>query len=162
MDDSSRDTREAIETTALLSTLSVAAEWMAAYQARRDGRDPSDQQPHDVAQREGYVAGAELADLSMRLVASLVMAEETGTAALLRRLDQMLVLRRMGRLLTTLQGHLLSLYPAVSEVLVEEVRALLQARAALAAREGEAFNDAAANFSAQVLRFVSRLRDETA
>ncbi len=153
---------QAVEATALLSTLSVAAEWMAAYQARREGRDPSAQQPHTLAQREGQEAGAELSGLAMRLVAALAMGEEEGTAALLRRLDQMLVLRRMGRLLTELQGHVLSLYPAVSEGLAEDVREAIAARAELAAREGDAFDSAAALFAASVLRLVARVRDETA
>lgn len=152
----------ALDAAVLLSTLSVAAEWMGAYQARRAGRDPSDQQPHDVAQHEGHQACADLADLSLRLVASLTLEGERGAAALLRRLDQMLVLRRMGHVLTRLHQHLLSLYPAVSEELLEAAREATGARAALAAREGEAFCDAAATFASDVLRLVRRVREETA
>ena len=162
MEDSSRDTLQAVETAALLSTLSVAAEWMSAYQTRREGRDPSEQQPPDVAQHEGKIAGADLADLSMRLVASLTLEEERGAPALLRRLDQMLVLRRMGNLLTVLHQHLLSLYPAVSEELAESARNAVRDRAALAAREGAAFHEAVARFAADVLRLVARVREETA
>lgn len=156
------DERRALEATALLSTLSVAAEWMAAYQARREGRDPSDQQPHAFAQQEGQRIGADLSGLAMRLVASLSMAEEEGTAALLRRLDQMLVLRRMGRLLADLQGHVLSLYPRVSDGLAEAVREAARARSTLAARDGDAFDEAAVRFAAEVLRLVGRMRDEIA
>lgn len=156
------DERRALEATALLSTLSVAAEWMTAYQARRDGRDPSEQHPPAWAQQEGQRAAVELSGLAMRLVASLAVAEEEGTAALLRRLDQMLVLRRMGRLLTEVQGHLLSLYPRVSEGLAEAAREAIRARAALAAREGEAFDEAAVLFAAEVLQLVGRMRDEIA
>lgn len=162
MEESSRDALQAVETAALLSTLSVAAEWMSAYQARREGRHPSDQQPEGVALSEGHRAGADLADLSMRLVASLTLEDEQGAAALLRRLDQMLVLRRMGALLTALHQHLLSLYPAVSESLAEAAREAIGTRAALAALDGEAFHDAAARFAAGVLRLVARVREETA
>ncbi len=160
MESSERDALQAVETAALLSTLSVAAEWMSAYQARRDGRDPSEQQPHGIAQEAGQTAGADLADLSMRLVASLTLEQETGAAALLRRLDQMLVLRRMGALLTALHQHLLSLYPAVSESVVENARETLRARALLAAQDGKAFHEAAALFASRVLRLVAQVRDE--
>ncbi len=162
MEDSHRDALHAVETAALLSTLSVAAEWMGAYQARRAGHDPSEEQPAAHARHEGQQAGADLADLAMRLVASLTLEDEAGAPALLRRLDQMLVLRRMGSLLTALHQHLLSLYPAVSEALAEEARETLALRARVAALEGAAFHEGAALFAAAVLRLVRRAREETA
>lgn len=113
----------------LLSTLSAAAEVWSTVEERRAGRDPSSQEDASVV--EPFLRGAsrELQEMTMRLRASLVYAlsheeEPEARMAAVRRFNDLMTLQRVGRVLHMVHQRLLSLYPAVTERLVEEARVL--------------------------------------
>jgi hypothetical protein len=114
-----------IETMVLLTTLSTAAEVRHAVSERRAGRDPSAQEEDAIVRPLLRETTAHLDEMLMRLRLSLIYAggyAENDLSASVRRFDDLLILVRVGRLLQVLHQRLLSLYPAVSEELVEEAR----------------------------------------
>jgi len=90
---------------------------------RRAGRDASAQEPEADVRTDLAVLRAELAEqvvrLRLRVVAGLPEGE---AAALAQTFEDRLLLDDVGRTLALAHQKLLSLYPAVSEALVEEVR----------------------------------------
>lgn len=114
-----------LESMTLLATLSTAAEVREAVEERRTGRDPAAQAPSDVAQVRLHEARRRLMDLLMHLVLGQVpleRQEEHDLGHAVRQFDLLMKLRRAARLTKTMHQHLLSLYPEVSEELVEEAR----------------------------------------
>lgn len=152
-----------LQAMALLATLSTAAEVRHALLERRAGRDPSTQEEADVARLFLHEARQTLAELVMRMQVGLAYAEdhdEETTAALVRHFDHLMTLRRAGRLFQLVHQRLLSLYPDVSEALVEEAR-LLQARCeALLEADGAASIDPLADLLDRAPRFLQQLRQE--
>jgi hypothetical protein len=147
----------------LLSTLSTAAEVWHAAQERRAGRDPSAQETSRVVMPRVRGARTELQEMLMRQRASAVYAqhqEEDPTAHLVRRFDDLMTLQRVARLLHLAHQWLLSLYPDVTEALVEEVRHLEAACAALAEGEAETFVERLEPFIERTLVLSVRLREE--
>jgi hypothetical protein len=123
--ESSPDSAAVLESMTLLATLSTAAEVREAVQDRRTGRDPAAQAPSDVAIVRLHEARRTLMDLLMQLVLGQVPLERHEEHALghaVRQFDLLMKLRRAKRLTKTMHQHLLSLYPEVSEELVEEAR----------------------------------------
>ena len=122
--DSTLDSAAVLQSMTLLATLSTAEAVREAVAERRAGRDPSAQAPTDVAMARLHDAGDALMDLLMQLV--LGRAPDRGTeddrAHAVRHFDLLMKLRRAERLTQTMHQHLLSLYPDVSEALVEEAR----------------------------------------
>lgn len=119
------DSAAVLESMSLLATLSTATALRDAVSERRAGRDPSAQEPPDVAAAHLRSAGDELMDLGMQLMLGrvhLAHQEEVPLAAAVRHFDLLIKLRRTERLLHALHQRLLSLYPSVSESLVEEAR----------------------------------------
>jgi hypothetical protein len=107
----------------LLATLSTAEEVRESMAERRAGRDPSAQAPPELATARLHEAGDTLMDLLMQLVLGQVPQEDDEQLAqAVRHFDLLMKLRRAERLVTTMHQHLLSLYPEVSEALVEEAR----------------------------------------
>ena len=127
---SERSTNSAPESAAvlqsmtLLATLSTAEEVRESMAERRAGRDPSAQAPPDLAAARLHDAGETLMDLLMQLVLGQVpdRDDDEELAHAVRHFDLLMKLRRAERLVTTMHQHLLSLYPEVSEELVEEAR----------------------------------------
>jgi len=114
-----------LESMTLLATLSTAEEVRASVAERRAGRDPSAQAPSDVAAARLEEARESLMELLMQLVLGRVPLErraEGDLAHAVRQFDLLMKLRRAERLINTMHQHLLSLYPDVSEALVEEAR----------------------------------------
>jgi hypothetical protein len=113
-----------LQSMTLLATLSTAEEVRESMAARRAGRDPSAQAPPDLAAARLHDAGETLMDLLMQLVLGQVpeRGDEEDLAHAVRHFDLLMKLRRAERLVTTMHQHLLSLYPEVSEELVEEAR----------------------------------------
>ena len=147
----------------LLSTLTTAAEVWQAAKERRAGRDPSAQETTHVAAPLVRAGRKELQEMLMRLRAGLVYArhhEEEGTAHLVRHFDALMTLNRVGRLLHLAHQRLLSLYPAVSETLVEEVRTLQGVCARLGEADEAAFLDELGPFVERTLVFAAHLREE--
>jgi sulfite reductase beta subunit-like hemoprotein len=112
-----------LQSMTLLATLSTAEELRESMAERRAGRDPSAQAPTDLATARLHEAGDTLMDLLMQLVLGQVPREDDEQLArAVRHFDLLMKLRRAERLVTTMHQHLLSLYPEVSEALVEEAR----------------------------------------
>lgn len=119
------DSAAVLESMTLLATLSTAATVGESVAERRAGYDPAAQEPRDRATARLRSAGRSLMDLLMQLALSRVplTAEEEGHLPhAVRHFDLLLKLRRVERLMQSMHQHLLSLYPAVSEALVEEAR----------------------------------------
>jgi len=113
-----------LQSMTLLATLSTAEEVRESMAERRAGRDPSAQAPPDLAAARLHGAGETLMDLLMQLVLGQVPErdDDEDLAHAVRHFDLLMKLRRAERLVTTMHQHLLSLYPDVSEELVEEAR----------------------------------------
>ena len=111
---------------ALLSTLSTAAGVISAMRERRMGRDPADQQAPEVVLPSLAGEIRELEDYLIALRTGLVAAEREaeGRVALVRTLSDLMLLGGFARNLHVVHQHLMSLYPAVDEDLVEDARLL--------------------------------------
>jgi len=134
----------------LLATLSTAEEVRESVAERRAGRDPSAQAPSGLATARLHEAREALMELLMQLVLGRVPLErdeEDELAHAVRHFDLLMKLRRAERLVKTMHQHLLSLYPDVSEALVEEARHVhgtlraLREAGSVEAREAPALSD---------------------
>ena len=139
----------------LFSTLSTAADVWHAAQERRAGRDPSEQEAAAVVAPYLHEAAGTVQAGLMQLQASrLAGGEEKYVAGLVRRYNELMTLRRVEQELHVIHQRLLSLYPAVSENLVEGARLLHRDCGALLA--GRAWDDLPL-FVHQGLVFTGRL-----
>lgn len=123
-----------LESMTLLATLSTATDVRHAVAERRAGRDPSAQEPPKRASAAVRLAASELKDLGMHLMMGqthLRYHSEEPLGAAVRHFDLLLKLRQAERALHSAHQRLLSLYPDVSEALVEEVREVHRAVEAL-------------------------------
>lgn len=114
-----------LQSMTLLATLSTAADVGRGISERRAGRDPSAQEPTDVAAPHLHAAANELQDLLMQLFLGRVHvahAEESYLTVAVRHFDILIKMNRIERLLQVMHQRLLSIYPDVSEELVEEAR----------------------------------------
>lgn len=129
-----------------VSTLQAVAAVRHDADERRAGRDPSAQEGEGVVRPYLTAACAELQDAAHRLRAGFAHARLTGDvspeAALVRRFDALLTLRRLVDLLGTVHRRLLSLYPAVEAALVEAAREQHGASRRLLGTEGAGSTDA--------------------
>lgn len=119
------DSAAVLESMTLLATLSTAADVSQAVSQRRAGRDPSAQERADAAVHHLRRTGDDLMDLTMQMLfgrVHLAHESEEALAAAVRHFDLLMKLRRADRALHAMHQRLLSLYPAVSEALVEEAR----------------------------------------
>ena len=129
------DSAAVLESMTLLATLSTATEVREAVQERRTGRDPAAQAPSDVATARLHEARRTLMDRLMQLVLGRLSLERLANDSLghaVRHFDLLMKLRRAERLTKTMHQHLLSLYPDVSEELIEEARRVHDQLAGLA------------------------------
>lgn len=123
--DEQPDSAAVLQSMTLLATLSTAATVRESVAQRRIGRDPSAQEPPDQAAARLQNAGQTLMDLLMQMALSRVPLEQRDEDPLphaVRHFDLLLKMRRAERLAQAMHQHLLSLYPEVSEALVEEAR----------------------------------------
>ena len=121
----SPDSAAVLESMTLLATLSTAATVRESVAQRRAGRDPSAQEPAGRAAARLRNTGDALMDLLMEMALSRVPLEQRDEEPLphaVRHFDLLLKMRRAERLTQAAHQHLLSLYPDVSEELVEEAR----------------------------------------
>lgn len=121
------DSAAVLESMTLLATLSTAADVCEGMAERRMGHDPSAQEPSGRAAAHVQRAGRELMDLLMQLALSRIPLARRGEAPLsnaVRHFDVFMKLRRVERRTKEMHQRLLSLYPQVSESLVEEARIL--------------------------------------
>lgn len=116
-----------------MSTLSAAIDLVHAMSERRRGRDPSAQEDRAVAAAYLRESADELEDQVLAIRASLVAgsddSEKDGVIRMSRRMNEVLILNHVARRLHVMHQRLLSLYPDVPEVLIEDAR-LLAARCA--------------------------------
>ena len=127
-----------------LATLTTAAEVRHAIQERISGRDPSDQEQAAFVRPILIMAAEPLRSLLFQLRASVVHAkhqDEEFVAAQVRRFGDLMRLRRTARMLNRVHQRLLSLYPEVSEALVEEARDMQQQCVALLESDDAPFLD---------------------
>ncbi|NBB72784.1 MAG: hypothetical protein GVY35_03785 [Bacteroidetes bacterium] len=133
-----------LQTMALLATLSTAEDVRTAIAERRAGRDPSAQEPQPVAVSYLSTAAPALQELLMQLLLSHVnlrFDHDEALALAVRHFDERMKLRRIVRLLQGMHQRLLSLYPTVSEELVEEARLVHRDAEALLDSDVEPFID---------------------
>ncbi len=119
------DSAAVLESMTLLATLSTAVDVRESVVQRRVGHDPAAQEPSDRATARLHNARSTLMDLLMQLMLSRVPLDQNGEAPLpraVRHFDLLMKLRRAERLVQDMHQRLLSLYPDVSEALVEEAR----------------------------------------
>ena len=114
-----------LQSMTLLATLSTAEDVRRSIADRRAGHDPAAQEQPDVATAHLHTAGTQLMDLLMQLMLGrmhIAHQDERPLAAVVRHFDVMMKLRQAERLLHQVHQRLLSLYPDVSDALVEEAR----------------------------------------
>jgi len=119
------DSAAVLESMTLLASLSTAADLHEAVRERRRGRDPAAQAPTDIVAARLEKTRATLEDLLMQLMLGHASLDPEGSptpALAVRTFDLLMKVRRVERLLKMMHQHLLSLYPEVSEQLVEEAR----------------------------------------
>jgi hypothetical protein len=133
-----------LQSMTLLATLSTAEDVRSAIAERRAGRDPSAQEPQAVAVSYLRSAASDLQELLMQLLLSHVNLRydhDEELALAVRHFDERMKLRRIVRLLKGMHQRLLSLYPDVSEQLVEEARTVHRDAEALLDSDVEPFVD---------------------
>ena len=119
------DSAAVLESMTLLATLSTAATVRESVAERRAGYDPSAQEPPSRAAARLRTAGRTLMDVLMQIALSrvpLTHQDDDQLASAVRHFDLLLKLRRAEELTQDMHQHLLSLYPDVSEALIEEAR----------------------------------------
>lgn len=162
MPDSAAEERAVVRSMSLLSTLSSALEVARAIRERREGRDPSDQQTADLVLPRLEDNADELEARLVAIRTSLIAGEQgdtTGGVALVRHMNLLLLLTSVSRGLHLMHQRLMSLYPAVTEDLVEDSRHLSRASSELVDREKDVFV-AALPFVQEVEAFLADFRME--
>lgn len=91
---------------------------------RRAGREPSAQEPEDVARADLAALCDEVSTLVVRLRLHAVAAAPTPETAVLLAFEDLTLVEDLGRAVRRAHQKLLSLYPAVPEDVVEEARRL--------------------------------------
>lgn len=137
----SPDSAAVLESMTLLATLSTAASVRESVAERRAGHDPSAQEPPARAAARLRTAGHTLMDLLMQVARSrvpLAHEEDSPLPNAVRHFDMLLKLRRAEQCAQDMHQHLLSLYPKVSEALVEEARRTRDAMARYIEQASEA------------------------
>ena len=130
-----------LESLTLLATLSTASDVRQAVAERRAGRDPSAQESVERAQARIRQASTPLTNTALYLLRSTVpsASDDVPMAAVVRHFDERMNVYRMGQWAHDIHQALLSLYPRVSEALVEEARAVSNLADALAEAPADAF-----------------------
>jgi hypothetical protein len=164
-EDEAPDVAAVLQSMTLMATLSTAADVHHTVSERRAGRDPSAQEPTEVAAPRLKEAAATLQDLLMQLLlnhATLRYRSDQHLAAVVRHFDERMKVQRVARLLQEMHQRLLSLYPEVSEELVEEARIVLGRSETLIDSEGETFGVLIGPFLDRALGLVTWVRHEVA
>lgn len=162
--DDTRAEAAVLQAMVLFSTLSTAAEVWHAARERRAGHDPSEQETPSFVRPFLRQAAGELQALLMQQQASLVQhtgAEDEGhLARLVRRYNDLMTMRRVMQHLKVMHQRLLSLYPGVTEELVEAARLLHEESSLLLGVDDEAFRIRQQPFLHRALVFTGHLYDE--
>jgi len=162
MPDNAAEERAVVRSMSLLSTLSSALEVANAIRERREGRDPSDQQTTELVLPRLEENADELEARLGAIRTSLIAGERDDTrggVALVRHMNLLLLLASVARGLHLIHQRLMSLYPAVTEDLVEDARHLSRISSELLDREKDVFV-AALPFVQEVEAFLVDFRTE--
>lgn len=151
-------TNHPLHVMALLSTLRTAAEVRHAMAERRAGRDPSEQEEEQPVRAYLETTLPTLRSLVSRLRVSLVVERGEG-AAFVQAFEDRMILSRLARELHVVHQRLLSLYPAVPLVLVEEARLRQQEAARLAVASGGGFERVLTQWLDRASTFFEALSD---
>lgn len=144
----------------LFSTLSTAADVWRQARERRAGRDPSIQEETPFVRSFLREAAGALQAALMQLQASRLQSErgeEEAIAALVRRYNELMLLRQIEQLLQVMHQRLLSLYPSISEDLAEQARMLHSDSRVLLGSESDVFVEDLGFFVHQALVFAGGL-----
>ncbi|HMB92638.1 MAG TPA: hypothetical protein VKP65_17425 [Rhodothermales bacterium] len=144
----------------LFSTLSTAADVWHQARERRAGRDPSMQEETPFVRSFLREAAGTLQAALMQLQASRIQSErgeEEAIAGLVRRYNELMLLRQIEQLLHVIHQRLLSLYPAISEDLAETARVLHSDSHLLLESESDMFLEDLGFFVHQALVFAGDL-----
>lgn len=141
---------------ALLASLRTAVDVVVALAERQAGRDPSAQEAPEAVRPYLRAAHATLRSVVGRLQVRLAVppVEE---AALVQAFEDRMLLARAAREGHVVHQRLLSLYPEVSETLVERARAVQAEAARLAAAPEEGFEEALAAWVESASAFLEEL-----
>ena len=153
-----------LHTMSLLSALSAAVEIASGMHERRAGVDPTEQEREDVA-RSSLLEERDVAQQALlQLRASLVIGQDEDNDPLaysVRRFNQLQQFNRLIPLFQRIHQRLLSLYPLVSEELVEEAREMVQKTATIIdAAGGNRYHEEAGAFVERSSAFCARLLRE--
>lgn len=144
----------------LFSTLSTAADVWHQARERRAGRDPSMQEETPFVRSFLREAAGALQAALMQLQASRIQSErgeEDPIAALVRRYNELMLLRQIEQLLQVIHQRLLSLYPAIPEDLAETARVLHSDSRVVLGSETDMFLEDLGFFVHQALVFAGDL-----
>lgn len=146
-----------LESLTLLATLSTASDVRQAVAERRAGHDPSAQESTARAQERIREACTPLTNTALYLLRSTVPAasDEVPMAAVVRHFDERMLVYRMGQWAHDIHQALLSLYPRVSEALVEEARAVSNLAEALTEAPADVFVDELHTVAQQALSLTA-------
>lgn len=162
MFDNAAEERAVARSMSLLTTLSSALEVAGAMRERRAGRDPSEQQATELVLP---FLEEDAGEIEARLIAirtSHVADEQDvalGRVALVRRMNNLLLLSGVARGLHLMHQRLMSVYPAVSEDLVEGARRLGSASGELVDLANDSLSEIL-EFVQEVEAFLVRFRTE--
>ena len=123
----------------LLATLSAATEVKFRIEERKAGRDASEQEDEEFALSYLIEAEDELRTALVNVRAGFVLDDASADpiAKSVRRFSELSRIRSMCSLLQLMHQRMLSIYPQISEELVEEARQLIIACEALLELEDE-------------------------
>lgn len=158
--DDARAEAAVLQAMVLFSTLTTASEVWHAAKERRAGRDPSEQEAAAEVRSYLNTAIGELQALLLQLRASLIAGlteEAPPVSRLVRRFNDLMTLRQVSGLLQVIHQRLLSLYPDVSERLVEEARVLYQDSGLLLDVDESLFGTTVEPFAGQAMVFATKL-----
>lgn len=147
----------------LLATLSAAREVKFRFEERKAGRDPSHQEDESFVRAYLLEAEDELRVIVLDLRASFLLYEDERHDVIsysVRRFNDLSQFHHLSGLLQHIHQRLLSLYPNVTEELVEEARLLSITSNHLISEEGTHFLEAASRFLDRSLAFCDSLLRE--
>lgn len=140
----------------LVATIRAAYGASRSVADRRAGREPSAQEPEDVARVDLGALRTDLRALVVQLrLRAIADAPESEVAALAQAFEDHVLVDDLGGAVRRAHQKLLSLYPAVPEGVVEEARRL----AVVAAQETEADRPALGDLARRAADWLDSLAD---
>lgn len=146
----------------LLASLSAATEVKYRIEERKAGRDASSQEDEEFATSFLLEAEDELRTSLVNLRAGFILYEydsEDAVSTSIRRFSDLSQLQSMCSHLQRMHQRMLSLYPNISEDLVEEARKLIASCESLLELDEDQYKKGAPLFAQRALQFCDNLRE---